>query len=148
MDAQALLALAAQASPDPRDPNSVALLQAAMRAEKASLPDPYLVDPTQLFAWTAEATLREVRIAARPDVADADDAFDAGENILGLNRSALLVARWKTYELLDRMRGIMASAPARIADAIRDELLVPLIQPDAPFSAMSTYFVREEWGLI
>lgn len=147
MDEQALLALALQASPDPRDAAAVAALRSAMLGEASCLPDPYLVDPTRLFVWTADATLREVRIAPRPGVAEAADAFDAAERIVNLNRPELLIARWKTYENVELMCGFVAEAPQPLADKIRDAVRL-LAQPDAPFSAMTTYFAREEWGVI
>lgn len=147
MDDQALLSLALQASPDPRDSAAVTSLKSLMLGEDSYLPDPYLVDPIRLFVWTADSTLREVRIAPRPGVAEASKAFDAAERIVSLNRPELLVARWKTYDLLEKWRGFIAAAPQPLADEMKHALRV-LAQPDAPFSAMTTYFAREQWGVI
>lgn len=91
-------ALAGRLAPDPRDAGAIAQFDVEARAELASIPDPYGVDPESLFSWRVDHTLREVEIQPRDASAEALRAFDAAEHFLGLNRDELKRVRYDTLK--------------------------------------------------
>jgi hypothetical protein len=88
--------------PDPAKATDAAVKK-LLSAEDANLPNPYLVDPEQLFAWKVEPDTEEVWIVAKGSSARAKRAGKAAESVLGLNRTELLRLRWNHYDELETL---------------------------------------------
>ncbi|HEY0153094.1 MAG TPA: hypothetical protein VGB92_13910 [Longimicrobium sp.] len=120
--------------------------EAAIRAEGASLVNPYVEDPEPRFRWEADAALQEVAARAR---SEAEDRFHkAAETFYGLNRPELALERWKTYRKLDVF--VQAFKAPELDAGTRNEvreMIVEMMGDNAPFAGMCRYFVRVEWGL-
>jgi uncharacterized protein (TIGR02646 family) len=145
-DAQ-VLQLALTSSPAPGDAVALATLTTALAAEGALLPNPYEVNPEPIFTWVADPVLREVRMAANPAHPASAGAMRAAEEVLDLNRDELRTLRWKTYEQLERLRGIaqIAGEPIR-SDVVA--LLTTMADSSMPYAAMVRYFAKSQWRLI
>jgi uncharacterized protein (TIGR02646 family) len=141
-------ALAGTLAPDPLDPNAVQQFHAAVQAEQAGIPDPYLTDPELLFTWSPDDTLREVEIQPRDASPAAQGAFHAVENFLGLNRDELKLWRYETYEQVVIMAqflkspGITPSLQQRTENRLRRMMSI-----NGEFAGMVRFFVREVEGL-
>jgi hypothetical protein len=136
-------------APDPLDDAAGmprADFETALAGEGALLLNPYVDDPEQHFAWTADAALQEV--AVRP-VSDASRPLhEAAERYYGLNRPELLLERWKTFRKLDVFQ--RAFLAPEISDDLRGEVkaeLVAMMADDAPFAGMCRHFIRRVWKL-
>jgi hypothetical protein len=145
-------AIAARLAPDPLTdaeghPRAEFLRSAAR--EKAGLVDPYLDDPEPLFKWVVDPVQRQVAIAARhPRRVASRRAFEAAESCLGLNRVELLRLRHARYAILETFRRAIGSG--RLPDDLRrdvEDQVRAMIAPEAEFSGMGRYFVRDEWKL-
>jgi 5-methylcytosine-specific restriction endonuclease McrA len=146
-DAQ-LVNLAGTLGVEPLDAAAVQLFDAARVAEKPGIPDPYLVDPEQLFIWRADDVLREVEIRARNNTAAARRAFEAVDDCLGLNREELRLWRYETYEVAQLLADTVRSPG--ISDSLRTRTegrLKRMMAVTGEFAGMVRYFVREVEGL-
>jgi len=118
----------------------------ACHNEQALLLNPYVDDPEPHFAWEADAVLKYVYL--RPRDGASLDHHDAAERFFGLNRTELLLERWKVYEKLKTFRDVLTSErlndelQVRVEDQIRR-----MMRDDAPFSGMCRFFVTHEWAL-
>jgi len=151
MDEAALAKLAARLAPDPlRDADGMraAKFSAAIEREQADLVDPYTSDPAPLFRWEPDATLQEVRLAARDQTARALKASAAAETVLGLNREELRRERWRVYQTLELYRQTLevTRLPTELRAKVR-AMLRAMTADDAPFAGMARYFVHHEWQL-
>ncbi|PHR19482.1 MAG: hypothetical protein COA41_07340 [Sphingopyxis sp.] len=144
----AILSAAKNASPDPSDITKLSTLISQAKAEKAHLPDPYSTDPRLLFAWDADEVLREVRVKPRqPHDADCLQAFEAVSDIVDINRPELLYWRWQTYEHLKELKDMLILLDQTEAHITLLGILKKLTEAAKPYSAMSLYFLHDEWGL-
>lgn len=118
----------------------------ACRNERALLLDPYIDDPKQHFAWEADEVQKYVYL--KPGNTAAADVFDAANRYFGLNRTELLLERWKVYRILETFRSALLSAtlPGDIQDRVENEIRA-MMQPDAAFAGMCRFFIRQKWGL-
>jgi uncharacterized protein (TIGR02646 family) len=118
----------------------------ACRNEQALLLDPYVDDPEQHFVWEADEVQRYVYL--RPVSAAVTDIYDAAERYFGLNRTELLLGRWRVYEILATFHEVLSSAllPAETQDRVENEIR-QMMRPDAQFAGMCRFFVRQEWSL-
>ena len=147
--------LAARMTPDPVvDGAGMSLqdFQAAARAEKADLIDPYLEDPEPFFKWIADDILKEVEIRPRDNKARTKRVFEAAEKRLDINREDVRGARWTlAYEDLLEKKQLLDAVEAIGNDALKTQVLDGirrLMEPRKPYAAMVRYFVKVEWGLI
>jgi hypothetical protein len=141
-------ALAGTLGPDPLDAQAVQQFQAQLGAELAGLPDPYLVDPEPLFAWRADDALREVEIQPRDASQDAQQAFDAAERFLGLNRDELKRWRYETYEIVVLFVSLLKSGQLDATNTRRTEdQLRRMMGVTGEFAALVRYYVRDVEGL-
>lgn len=122
-----------------------ASFEAKWSAERALLPNPYLVDPEPMLQWAVDNTLETVRVEGRVGVPDRDDITTALTDYYGLNREVITKPRWKTYRIAEKAAAIVARniSPADVADA--KDILRLMIANDFRFAGMTRYFVREIW---
>jgi hypothetical protein len=141
-------ALAGTMTPDPLDAAGLAAYHAACAAERARLPDPYVVDPEPLFSWRPDGNLREVEIRPRNNSQKAKRAFGAVDQYLGLNRQELRLWRYRVYNEADLLVPTLkvAQLPAQLRQRIEDELRL-MMSVDGEFAAMVRYLVRDIEGL-
>jgi hypothetical protein len=143
-----LAALAATFGVDPLDLVAVPVFDAVRLAERAGIPDPYLVDPGPLLAWEADHTLREVVVRARNNSTAARRAFAAVRDCLGLNRDELRKWRYEIYDfamtfvLTVQDPGISANLRTRTENQLRR-----MMSSTGEFAGMVRYFVRDVEGL-
>lgn len=139
---------AARLAPDPiADGEGRDAFYRASRAEKAWIPNPYEVDPAELFAWEADDVLKTVDVVRRGRGVRSKRAVEAAVEHLGLNRDELQGKRWKEY------RKALAFARTLRDPGISDEtredtrfMLADMAAADAPYAGMIRYFLAE-WGL-
>ncbi|WP_417210879.1 hypothetical protein [Antarctobacter sp.] len=136
-----LAALARRFAPDPLDPLAVSAFEAAHRAEAPQIPNPYIDDPEQVFAWEVFEGIEEVLLIPRPGVPGAADIVAASERIFGLNRPDLKRQRynqWENYRLaVSVVEDAGASAAVR---ALGQELIDSLVTSDSVYAGMVRYF--------
>ncbi|WP_323769908.1 hypothetical protein [Antarctobacter sp.] len=136
-----LAALALRFAPDPLDSLAVSGFEAAHRAEAPLIPNPYIDDPEQVFAWEVFEGIEEVLLIPRPDVPGAADIVAASERIFGLNRPDLKRQRynqWENYRLaVSVVEDAGASAAVR---ALGQELIDSLVTSDSVYAGMVRYF--------
>jgi hypothetical protein len=143
-----LAALAATFGVDPLDAAALQVFDAARSAERASIPDPYLVDPERLFTWRADDVLREVEIRARINSAAVRRAFKAVDECLGLNREELKRWRYETYEIAQLLADTVRSPG--LSNSLRtrtEDRLTRMMTVTGEFAGMVRYYVREVEGL-
>lgn len=131
--------LAAEMAPDPTHDPSVKKFLEACTKEKAALPDPYTVDPVDLFAWEADENLKEVRLVAAKNTVAAKRAVAAAEEVLGLNREELRRERYRIYEEVVAFKKYAKHLePALGAEA--EALVTKMKLPAEPFAAVARFF--------
>jgi hypothetical protein len=146
-DQAKLAKIIASLCPDPAKATD-AVVKKLLSAEDADLPDPYLLDPEQLFAWKVEPDAEEVWIVARGSSARAERAVKAAEGVLGLNRTELLRLRWNHYDELETLA--LALQEGNFTDAKKQRILDKLkrhASKDRPFAAMKRFYLKA-WGLL
>lgn len=141
-----LLAIARTFSPVPSDNAAIANFVQLYAGEEASLPNPYTENPEPLFRWVPDKILREVRIAPASNSRRARTAFEAAEQILDLNRAALLSQRYVCFEGFARIRNRFGRGDADDKSFYR-EWAGELCEAQKPFAAMARYFFRE-WQIL
>ncbi|MBX3172585.1 MAG: hypothetical protein KF760_34600 [Candidatus Eremiobacteraeota bacterium] len=124
------------------DPVQMAVFVASHQVERPLLPNPYLDEPDDYFAYRVDHVLKEVELVAVPG---AQAYLDAAVRYYGLNRSELNQLR---YNLVYR--------PYRLAVSVLDDphftgtqawqeatrLVTESCARQAPFSGMICYFER------
>ncbi len=125
--------------------------KSACEQEKPHLIDPYMFDPEPFFKWEVlevGTELRELRIAARNETQECQNAFRAAKEDLGLNRETLCKQRYREYKKLETFKLVFESAktPQQIRDSVKLELQ-NMISDEAPYAAMARYFVKDVWSL-
>jgi len=115
--------------------------------EKAGLVDPYVTAPEKYFKWNADPVLKEVTIAPFDGKVTSRRAFESAEKFYGLNRDELKKLRWRTYDLAKTLNDLIKSRvlPAPL-QAKTEEQLRNMMEPQAEFSGMVSYFVHHVWG--
>jgi hypothetical protein len=114
--------------------------EAACRAERALLLNPYLDDPGRHFAWEADDVLREVRVV--PKGKASGKYCKAAEDYYGLNRAELLTERWRTYRELKTFCRVYQSPGTEVE--VREEtagILNEMTTASAPFAGMCHFFL-------
>jgi len=144
-------ALGARFAPDPVDITSGYKLDKFLKdlaREKAGLIDPYVADPEQYFKWSADPVLKEVTIQPLNDKQASKRAFESVEKYYGLNRDELKKWRWRVYEYAETLKDAIEAGmlPAPLKAKTEDQLR-KMMSPEAEFSGMISYFIRQEWGL-
>ncbi len=137
-------------APDPAIPADCRDFARAAKAEKAGIPDPYLVDPERLFVWFCDDTLEEVEIRKRPRARGGARALEAVEETLGLNREELRQLRYAVYKEARTLARIAALPPGAIDAGLQTEaedLLREKMSARSHFAGMVRYAVTEERGL-
>ena len=142
--------IAAMLTPDPLKDNEgqpMAQFVTNATAEQSDLVDPYMVDPTPLFKWSVDDTLKEVALESISNDPDMVRIFEATESFMGLNRPELLKERYNTYQFLKTFKDILdllADGPERtlVLDQIKT-----MMQDAASYAGMVRYFVNVEWQL-
>jgi len=120
--------------------------QDACRNERALLLNPYVDDPSLVFAWEVDDTLNEVRLVPRG--AAAQPFVVAAEECLGLNRDELLGWRYREFTKLDTFRRVYEAGvlPAPVQANVRD-MLRTMTDASSPWAGMCRYFVLDVWQL-
>ena len=142
--------LAAVSSPDPKsesDGMAWAEFAALCKRELAQLPNPYVQDPTELFAWKADEVEKYVLLVPSVDSQASRNAVKACETFLGLNREELKRARYQAYRSLAVLREVIEvagreSRVGRVAGKGIDEAC----EDGQPYAGMARYF-RSQWKL-
>ncbi|MDX2218194.1 MAG: hypothetical protein SF172_04160 [Burkholderiales bacterium] len=132
------------------DPSSLTADQIAtvLNKETKHLPDPYLEDPEELFAWEAIHETSEVWIRPNGSGKKAKNAYEAAESVLGLNRVELLNARWMEFNVIYSLAVVVQEAglPADARQRIVNTMLASA-RPESPFAGMKRFYLRE-WGFL
>lgn len=117
-----------------------------LAGEDADLVNPYLEDPTSLFAFEVDDVNQEVWL--RPGTAArAQRVYDASMKYLGLNREELRRDRYDHYCILVIIK--LAKAQPVLSAALQREIernITRLLDVRTPFAGMSRFFVAQ-WGL-
>lgn len=123
-----------------------AAFASACTAEGAHLPDVYIDDPEDLFAWEVDAVKKTVKVVARKNTARCRDAVAAAEKVLGLNREELCGLRWTLFEELDAFRASLDELDPKkpAAKKVKAQLRI-MMEGKGEFTGMVGYFVRDEW---
>jgi len=135
-------------APDPLSTQAVAQYEQNATLEEAHIPDPYAVDPETLFTWRSDATLSEVEIRPRDNSTEAQRAFVAAEQFLGLNRHELKAWRWEVYDTAELLAlaadggGLSPAVQQRTEDRLRTMMSVR-----GEFAGMVRFLVRDSMGL-
>jgi hypothetical protein len=141
--------MASRLAPDPlndAEGRPIASFTAAAAAERAWLPDPYVVNPEPFFAWEADEVLKEVEVKPRNQKPATLRTFRAAVEVVGLNREELRKWRWKlTYRPLLLCRRGLGVPGADTAEL--KQILKEMMEPGEPFAAMARYFVRDVWQI-
>ena len=141
--------IVADFAPDPLVEAEWTAFHAQLKAEQAHLPNPYLDDPEGLFAWQADPVLKEVRLCAREDDVLSARAVEAAERYFGLNREELRRWRWRTYELIETYKKVIAAE--QIGIELKAEVrqrLQQMASAEREFTGMCRYFLHEVWQII
>lgn len=145
--ALAIRKLTTALGPDPLDATACDAHHEKMKKEKAHLPDPYTAKVEKLFAWKANAILKEVRVVPRGNSAVTKQVVNAVEAHLGLNREELLRLRWQVFSELEALCATL-DEPLRAKTRKKVEAAVrAAVADDAMFAGMARYFVRDEWNI-
>lgn len=132
-------------SPDPAD-ETVGLTLAEYRrlvsAERSLLPDPYVDDPNELFAWRVDEVNKEVRLVAATKTARNLKVLRAVEERLGLNRPELLKDRYDVYALLDAFLLVIEDGRTAQLDRVKSEVR-RMAASKARYAGMCQYFLRQ-----
>ena len=142
----ALDQLAAQLCPDPAT-SAKTTLQALWKAEKATLPHPYLELPESMLAWKVDEINQEVAVVPVPGNNASKIAVKACEKMLGLNREELKRMRFPQY---DRVFSLALVVQEARTEAVRQQARARLViaaRDDQPFAGMTRYFLRQ-WGVL
>ncbi len=133
--------MAKELIPDPLNAAAVTAFEAAHRAEKPWIVNPYIDDPDEVFAWQVIAGIQEVEVVPATGVADADRYVDAAERIYGINRPELKRLRFKHYNMYRtfRLTADAAGVPAEIRD-MNLEMIELLQAAESQYAAMIRYF--------
>jgi uncharacterized protein (TIGR02646 family) len=135
-------------APDPCDPvagRDWDEFQAACRAERYHLLNPYLDEPADQFAWEPDEVLRQVKV--RPKSPASRHHYEAAECCFGLNRPELLAERWKVYKMLETLHDAYPQIRKPALKAKIELQLAEMISPSGWFAGMCRYFVREVWEM-
>jgi hypothetical protein len=148
LDEAAIEQLAGTLAPDPLDAPAGAQFQHDAALEEAHILDPYVVDPAALFAWRSDPTLGEVEIQPRDNTPEAQRAFEAAEQFLGLNRQELKGWQWDVYDTaetlgLAALAGVLA-APLQQRTEDRPRTMMSV---EREFAGMVRYLVQDVMGL-
>jgi hypothetical protein len=93
-----MVAMAKAAIPDPLDEIALEAFEAIHRSERPLIPNPYIDDPSEVFAWNVREGIKEVELVPKAGNPDAPAYVDAAERLLGLNRPELKERRFETYQ--------------------------------------------------
>ena len=142
---------ASRFSPDPlNDAEGLPMADflAALKSEKAALPNPYLIDPEPFFKWEADPVNKEVSLKPRNTTLACRRAFAAADKVLGLNREELRRTRWLEYRKLETFKQSFLSPQIdAVLRAQIKNMLEAMTDASAPFAGMARYFVKVEWQL-
>lgn len=137
--------------PDPLEDSEglpFADFKTACETEKSFLIDPYIFNPEDFFAWEADEVLKEVKLIPRKNTVEFNNIVKTAEDCLGLNREELRILRWKTFEILETFKETLSET--QISENLRARtkaMIKTMTNPDAIFSGMCRYFVRDMWKL-
>lgn len=148
--AEEMAELAKTAIPDPLNTTQVSAFEAAHRDEGPRIPNPYVDDPDEIFAWEVieiTAEVGEIELIARENVPGAEAKVDAVARIYGLNRPALKRQRFAHYRAYKVARQT-ADFPG-LPESLRDlnlQLIESMKKPNSPYAGMIRYFEAQHAG--
>lgn len=135
--------LAEKFAPDPLDSTAISNYEAAHRAEKALIPNPYIDDPEKIFAWEVFVGAKEVHLVPNEDFVDSEIIVEASNRIYGLNRPQLLRRRfdqWRFYRLsVGFLEDPDASEENRL---LAEEFIKESLQPESQYAGMIRFFEK------
>ncbi|MEM6484176.1 MAG: hypothetical protein AAF662_04240 [Pseudomonadota bacterium] len=135
---------AGKLGPDPLDKNgAVNDFKQEHLEERPYLPNPYVDDPDDFYAWELDDTLRQVKLIAAEGIEDAEQVVKAAEEDLGLNRPELLDLRYQTLTAY-RIYLKVTQSPGIDARLLADTQaeLAKMTEPGAAYAGMVRYFSR------
>lgn len=142
-----LEALAATAIPDPLDAVAVAAFEAAHRAEKPLIPNPYFDDPEEIFDWDVLEGAGEVEVVPKPGNQEAPNIVEACERIYGINRPDLKRRRFQRYQFYNgfvrALQDLPADAPSR---PLVESLVLSMKNSDSEYAGMIRYLEAQRLG--
>ena len=144
-----LQALAQTAIPDPLDAPAVATFEATHLAEDPLIPNPYIDDPDDVFAWQAIEAIQEAEVIAIPGDANSAAKVDASERIYGINRPELKRLRFDHYHVYDLAR--RAAENSAVPMSLRHEfaeLVDSMKEGGSAWAGMIRFFERERGPLV
>lgn len=139
--------LARQFAPDPLDPQAIADFEDAHRQEAPLIPNPYIDDPEELFAWDVLKGAKQVELIPNPNQPDAADVVDACERLYGLNRPQLKRRRfnqWRNYNFFLTVMLDQSVDQETLDDA--KAFIYELLQPTSEYAGMIRYFENQRLG--
>ena len=133
--------------PNPLDAGEVADFEQSHLDEAPLIPNPYIDDPEEAFAWEVLVGAKQVVLVPNPNHPDAADIVDACERLYGLNRQQLLRRRflqWRNYKFnLSVMLDTGADQDLRdMAEAFIQESL----EAPSEYAGMIRYFEKQRLG--
>lgn len=133
--------LAAKICPDPATVSD-AELRSVWFKENGDLPNPYLEDPEELFAWKVAPVSQEVHLVPSNNAARAKRAVTAAVDYLGLNRETLTRSRFLAYAPLHFALDIWETSQPGLSTRAEAEIR-RLCDSRCTFAGMSRYFARQ-----
>lgn len=139
--------LAEEFVPDPLDEDEVSEFEDKHRAEEPLLPNPYIEDPEQIFAWEVLQGAKQVLLVPNPAHPRSEDIVDACERLYGLNRSQLTRRRFKQWENYAFQLAVFQSpgVPGDIRDAA-EEFIRASLEPESEYAGMIRFFESQRPG--
>lgn len=133
--------LAGTLGPDPLDNTQVQAFEALHLAERPLLLNPYIDNPSNIFAWQADDTLKEVELVAIGGNAESEDFVKAAHDDYGLNRPELRTARYQIYATFMAFKEIAADPDLSAGSlVIAQTQMTNMMADEAPFAGMVRYF--------
>lgn len=131
-----------QLAPDPQNETTdVVAFEALHLSERPFLINPYIDNPEDFYAWEADDIARQVKLIAKPGLADGDKYVEAAENDLGLNRTELLDLRYSTLEIFRTFEAVIKDGTVSAATkTLVTDQVDKMQEPDAPFAGMIRFF--------
>lgn len=133
--------LAQSMAPDPLDTAAVADFKQKHTNEGPLLINPYVDDPSDVFAWRADEQIQEVELIANPQRPNAADFVEAAEDIYGLNRSQLRRERYPTFRAYTLFkRALLEPAISASLRADVENEIGEMVSPESKYAGMIRFY--------
>lgn len=142
-DAQ-ITSLAKKFAPDPLDSSAISKFEDAHRKEAPLIPNPYIDDPEELFAWDVLRGAKQVELVPNPDHPNSEKVVDACERLYGLNRPQLKRRRFKQWRYYNFALKVLLDDGADQDN--RDDAKIFIdeaLMPTSEYAGMIRYFEKK-----